>query len=87
MGSTPAHPTAILEIFSENKGILIPRMTAVQRQAIVSPATGLVVFQLDGTKGLWYFDGLKWRNEVQKLGLFNKKTIEKPKEEIPVLSI
>ncbi|MCF8318545.1 MAG: hypothetical protein K9I02_07335, partial [Haliscomenobacter sp.] len=64
MGSTPAHPTAILEIFSENKGILIPRMTAVQRQAIVSPAIGLVVFQLDGTKGLWYFDGLKWRTEL-----------------------
>jgi len=64
MGSTPAHPTAILEIFSENKGILIPRMTEVQRQAIVSPATGLVVFQLDGSKGLWYFDGIKWRSEV-----------------------
>ena len=30
---------------------------------------------------------VKWRNEVQKLGLFKKKTIEKPKEEIPVLSI
>jgi hypothetical protein len=64
MGSTPAHPTAILEIFSENKGILIPRMTSIQRQAIVSPATGLVVFQLDGTKGLWYFDGIKWRSDV-----------------------
>jgi len=59
LGSTPAHPTAILEIFSENKGILIPRMTSVQRQEIVSPATGLVIFQLDGTKGLWYFDGIK----------------------------
>lgn len=64
LGNTPAHPSAILEIFSENKGILVPRMTAVQRQSILSPAIGLVVFQLDGVKGLWYFDGVKWRNEL-----------------------
>lgn len=64
LGTTPAHPSAILEIFSENKGVLVPRMTAVQRQAIISPANGLVVFQLDGVKGLWYFDGVKWRNDA-----------------------
>lgn len=63
MGTSPAHPSAILEIFSENKGVLVPRMTSVQRQAIASPAVGLVVFQIDDIKGLWYFDGVKWRNE------------------------
>lgn len=64
MGTNPAHPSAILEIFSENKGVLVPRMTAIQRQAIISPAVGLVVFQIDGIKGLWYFDGVKWRNDT-----------------------
>lgn len=63
MGTTPAHPSAIFEIFSENKGVLLPRMTASQRQAILSPAPGLLVYQTDGVKGLWYFDGGKWRTE------------------------
>jgi hypothetical protein len=64
MGTNPAHPSAILEVFAENKGILIPRMTAVQRQGIPVPALGLIVFQTDGNKGLWYYEGVKWNSEA-----------------------
>ena len=38
-GSQP-HSSAMLDVNSTTKGILIPRMTAAQRTAIANPATG-----------------------------------------------
>ena len=57
-GST-ADATAILDVKSTGKGILIPRMTTVQRTAITSPATGLLVFDT-GTNAFWYYNGTAW---------------------------
>ncbi len=45
-GALP-HSSAALDISADDKGILIPRMTAVQRIAIVSPADGLMVYDTD----------------------------------------
>ena len=45
-GST-ADVSSILDVKSTSKGILIPRMTEVQRSGIASPATGLLIFQTD----------------------------------------
>jgi hypothetical protein len=51
--------SAILDIVSTNKGILIPRMTYTQQQAISSPANGLLVFNTTSncldiyTSGAW----------------------------------
>jgi hypothetical protein len=42
-GSNPDN-SAMLDVKSTTKGMLIPRMTAEQRDAIVSPATGLLIF-------------------------------------------
>ncbi|MBK7175530.1 MAG: hypothetical protein IPH84_20460 [Bacteroidales bacterium] len=42
---------------STTKGLLAPRMTLVQRSAIVNPTTGLTIFQTDGIKGLYYNSG------------------------------
>jgi hypothetical protein len=53
--------SAMLDVVSTNKGVLIPRMTAAQRGAITSPATGLLVYQTDGSAGFWYYDGTAWR--------------------------
>jgi hypothetical protein len=47
----------LFEMESTNKGLLAPRMTAVQRTAISSPATGLIVYQTDGTTGFYYNAG------------------------------
>ncbi len=41
------HSSSVLEVFSTNKGLLIPRLTSAQRQAIVSPADGLIVYDTD----------------------------------------
>ena len=54
-GSTPDN-SAMLHVKSTSKGILIPRMTQTQREDIGSPATGLMVFQTDGTKGFYYYE-------------------------------
>jgi len=53
--------SAMLEIKSTNKGILIPRMTATQRTAINSPAYGLMVYQTDAPAGFYFYDGTSWK--------------------------
>ena len=59
---TGANPdnSAMLDVSSTDKGVLVPRMTAAQRTGILSPAKGLLVYQNDGTEGFYYFDGLIW---------------------------
>ena len=60
--------SAILDIKSTNKGLLPPRMTFAQRNAIVNPAPGLVVVctncKADGTECLSLFRGGKWENLI-----------------------
>jgi len=52
-GSSP-DASAVLDVKSISKGFLAPRMTAAQRNAIVSPATGLLVYQTNETAGYYY---------------------------------
>ena len=62
IGSTTPEASAALTIESTNQGILIPRMTLAQRDAIATPATGLLIFQADDAVGFYYYDGVKWTN-------------------------
>ena len=55
-GSTP-DASAMLHIKSDTSGLLIPRMIQTQREAISNPATGLLVFQTDGSSGFYYNAG------------------------------
>jgi uncharacterized protein (TIGR02145 family) len=52
--------TAMLDVKSTEKGMLVPRMTKTQREAIVSPATGLLVYQTDNIPGFYYYTGYNW---------------------------
>ena len=45
--------SAMFQVESTTKGALLPRMTAVQRTAIATPANGLLVYQTDGTQSLY----------------------------------
>ena len=58
-GSTP-DGSAMLDVKSTNSGILIPRMTEAQKNDIYSPATGLMVYQTNGTPGFYYYNGSDW---------------------------
>ncbi|MFO8067490.1 MAG: hypothetical protein R6U11_07910, partial [Bacteroidales bacterium] len=53
-----ADPSAMLEVRSTDKGLLIPSMTSVQREAILSPANGLMVFDTDEAC-FYYYDATK----------------------------
>jgi hypothetical protein len=59
---TPA-PSAALEVTSNgnNKGILIPRVSATQKDAIVTPAEGLLVYQTTAPIGFYYYSGTSWK--------------------------
>ena len=63
--NTLPHSSSMLDITSNSKGILIPRMTTVERNAIVSPAKGLMVFDND-TNSFWDYNGSIW-DEVMNL--------------------
>lgn len=53
-------PSAELDVVSTDKGFLIPRMTQVQRAAIVTPTNGLLVYQTDAPIGIYYYDVNTW---------------------------
>jgi len=52
--------SAMLEVQATNKGFLPPRMTDTQRGNIATPAEGLIVYQTNGTKGYYYYNGSAW---------------------------
>lgn len=61
-GST-ADASAMLDIKSISKGLLIPRLTTAQRTVISNPAKGLLLY--DSTLKLFYFyDGANWQQLV-----------------------
>lgn len=51
-----AHPSAILDVNANSAGLLMPRMTQAERDAIVNPAEGLIIYQTDNGAGFWYYD-------------------------------
>ncbi len=58
-GSLP-DPSAMLDIKSTNKGLLMPRMSTIQRTTMISsPVAGLKVFDTD-TKTFWFYNGTGW---------------------------
>jgi hypothetical protein len=59
-GST-ANTSALLDVKSTNKGLLIPRMSKVEKNAIAAPATGLLIFQnAPDSLGFYYYNGSGW---------------------------
>lgn len=54
---TSADVSAMLDIKSTSSGVLIPRLTQAQRNAITSPASGLVIYQIDNNPGFYYNSG------------------------------
>lgn len=68
IGTNNPDPSAKLEIESTTQGLLIPRMSEAQRNAIVSPGTGLMIYQTDQNTGTYYYDGAQWRNLSDNLG-------------------
>lgn len=66
-GNTP-NASAMLDVSSTTSGLLLPRMTKAQRDAIASPATGLLIYQTDNVPGFYYYNGSQWVSLVASGG-------------------
>lgn len=63
MDGSPPHNSAMLEVKSDSKGVLIPRLTIEERDAILNPAEGLMIFCINcGSEGsLCIFSNDSWK--------------------------
>ncbi|EJL71434.1 hypothetical protein [Chryseobacterium populi] len=67
VGIGNSNPRAALDVTSTTQGILIPRLTAVQAEAISNPVLGELLYATtnDGSiinnTGFWYYDGAIWK--------------------------
>ena len=57
IGTTTPNASAKLDVFATDKGFLAPRMTAAQKNAITTPASGLLIYQTDTTSGFYVNSG------------------------------
>ncbi|MCF8234642.1 MAG: hypothetical protein K9G67_06710 [Bacteroidales bacterium] len=62
-GSSP-DASAMLDVQSTEKGVLVPRMSSSERTGISNPATGLLVYDNE-TRSFWFFNGNGWQ-EIKK---------------------
>ena len=53
--------SAMLDVYSQDKGLLVPRVTTAERGAISSPATGLLVFDTD-ENSYYFYTGIIWKS-------------------------
>lgn len=63
IGTTSPDSSAMLDISSTSKGLLMPRLTTAQMTAIANPATGLAVYNTDSSTICIYM-GSAWRKMV-----------------------
>jgi uncharacterized protein (TIGR02145 family) len=59
IGTNTPHPSAVLDLSSTSKGFLPPKMTTAQRNAIVSPAVGLTIYNIT-VNCLQWWNGTIW---------------------------
>lgn len=59
INTTDPESTAILDLKSNNKGLLMPRLTSTEISSIADPAAGLIVYCTD-LKIFCYYDGTDW---------------------------
>jgi hypothetical protein len=61
IGTSTPDGSAKLDVTSTNSGLLPPRMTTAQRDAIANPALGLMIVNIT-TGSVEFFDGTSWLN-------------------------
>lgn len=57
----PPHPSAMLDVQSSSKGMLIPRMTSTEKFGISNPAEGLLIYQTDEVSGFYFWNSAAWQ--------------------------
>jgi hypothetical protein len=59
----------MLDIQSNSRGVLIPRMTTAERTSIAGPANGLLVFD-STTQSFWFYNAGTWNQLIDATGIF-----------------
>lgn len=67
-GGTPANASAALDLQSNNRGFLIPRVTQTARLQLQRPAMGLLVYQTDSPAGFYFNTGTPEQPEWAQMG-------------------
>lgn len=78
IGTLTPNASSILDISSTTSGVLVPRMTKAQRDAIVSPATGLLIYQTNSTPGFYFYSGSVWTAVSPKAANTNLSNLTAP---------
>lgn len=60
----PPAPSSMLEVNSTSKGVLLPRLTTVQRNAISNPANGLLIYETAPINKFSGYNGSQWGQDV-----------------------
>jgi hypothetical protein len=66
IGTKTPHPSAVLDLNSNDKGLLIPRLTETQKVGISNPAEGLLIYQTDSLRGFYLWKGTKWTRLIDE---------------------
>jgi Protein of unknown function (DUF1566) len=78
IGTSSPNPSAALEVNSSSKGMLVPRMLEAQKNAILAPAQGLLIYQTNPPVGFYYYNnGWIYINSVGPQGANGKNTLVK----------
>lgn len=61
IGTKAPDQSAILDLSSSTKGLLVPRLSESQRNSINAPAKGLLIYQTDNKEGFYFYTGDAWQ--------------------------
>ncbi|MFP4846307.1 cell wall anchor protein [Winogradskyella sp. PE311] len=78
VGNTNPDASSILDITSTTKGMLAPRMTTLQREAITTPADGLLVYDTDESS-FYFYKASNWviiNSDLQNVERDNYKLVK-----------
>jgi len=82
--NAPPDPSAMLDIYSTDKGVLLPRFTYVQKENLrtqllqqTNQPVGLMIFQTDSVIGFYYWTGISWFHLTEGIENMSTNTIPK----------
>lgn len=75
INTTQPDASAILDITSTSKGLLIPRLNTSERIAIVQPANGLLVYDTN-TNSFWMYKNSLWIEIISGAPTVTTKTVD-----------
>jgi len=75
IGTTSPDPASLLDISSTNQGVLLPRMTTAQMQAITDPVKGLTVFNNE-SNSYYFYNGGSWEELAGAVKRDNYKLVK-----------